>query len=133
MFIKENVNPKGKKTDDCVIRALTKATGQDWHKVYFDCCKIGDSLCDMPNSLETIEIYLNRFGFIRKSYKVRRGELRPTVRSFCLDHQKGIYVLRVAHHTVCVIDGKYYDTWDCGECAVYSWFEKSSIGWRDKG
>ena len=124
MWINENVNPKGKKVDDCAIRAVTKATGQDWHRTFFDLCKIGDSLCEMPNSLKTQEEYLRKFGFVKKSYKVRKGEKRPTVRSFCRDHPKGTFVLRVANHVVCMIDGNYYDTWDCGDCAVYCWFEK---------
>lgn len=124
MYIEENVNPKKKKTGDCVIRAVTKATGQDWHKVFFELCKLGDSMCEMPNSTNVVEQYLKQFGFVRVSYKVRRGDKRPTVKSFCRDHPKGVYVLRVANHEVCAINGNYYDIWDCGDCAVYSWLEK---------
>ena len=33
-FIEYNPNPEGKRTDDCVVRAITKVTGYDWERVY---------------------------------------------------------------------------------------------------
>ena len=35
-MIKYNANPKGWKTDDCVIRAIALATNQTWDKVFTD-------------------------------------------------------------------------------------------------
>lgn len=43
-YIYKNVNPKNKKVDDCVIRAVTLATGQDYKKVFFDLCKAADAV-----------------------------------------------------------------------------------------
>ena len=44
------------------------------------------------------------------------------VNDFCVEHPRGAYVLGLRNHVVAVIDGHYYDTWDCGERPVlYYW------------
>ena len=35
-YINYNPNPKRKLVGDCVIRAISKATGNDWEDVYLD-------------------------------------------------------------------------------------------------
>ncbi len=37
MYVKYQPNPQNKKTDDCVIRALTKALGVDWDAASIPC------------------------------------------------------------------------------------------------
>jgi hypothetical protein len=127
MYIEENVNPKKRKVDDCAIRAVVKATGRDYRKVYFELCKIGDQVLNMPNSTEVLEKYLiENCGFIPGKIKVVKGSKRPTVRSFAMEHRTGTYILRVANHITVVVNGNYYDIWDCGDCAVYKYWSKLS-------
>lgn len=38
--INKNLNPKGKRTCDCSIQALSNATGYDYYKVYDDLYKM---------------------------------------------------------------------------------------------
>ncbi len=40
-FIAYNANPKNKKVDDCVVRALSKAIGKGWYEVYDELYNIG--------------------------------------------------------------------------------------------
>ena len=49
MFIKENMNPKGWKCGDCVIRACAKALNQSWDDTYNQLYEIGFKKKRMPN------------------------------------------------------------------------------------
>ena len=67
---------------------------------------------------------LDKLGFDYHGISNKRGSKRPTVDSFAKDHPTGTYICGVAHHEVAVVDGKYYDTWDSGDCSMYGYFEK---------
>ena len=43
IFSKHNQNPKGWKTGDCVVRAISYATGKTWQEVFQDLCRNGNS------------------------------------------------------------------------------------------
>lgn len=120
-----NPNPLKKKTGDCVIRALSKATGNDWDTVYQELCQIGFELKVLPNNDDAWREYLIRNGFeYCKLPPVKKGGKRPTVHSFTKEHKKGTYVLIVAKHLVTSKDGYYYDTWDSGKRSVYGYYRK---------
>ena len=122
-----NPNPKkNEKIGDCVVRAMCKATGKDWDTVYKELCELGFELKAMPNDNITWQEYLKRNGFERKKISIKKGQKRPTVDQFARENRKGIYVLRVTHHLVTSHEGYYYDTWDCGRKAVYSYWEKTA-------
>ena len=42
---------------------------------------------------------------------------------FCATHPKGRYILNMAGHWSCCVDGIIYDTWDCSEKCVYTAYE----------
>ncbi|MBQ3326191.1 MAG: hypothetical protein IJG86_00210 [Clostridia bacterium] len=115
------------KFGDCQIRALSKALGCTWLEAFdkaIAVCReewvslIFDAPVDVRSRM------LKKLGFEWHSYSVRKGGKRPTVKSFAKDHPEGTYIVSVAHHEVAVVGGQYFDTWDCGECSVYGWFEK---------
>lgn len=121
MFIEYNPNPDRKTIDDCVIRAICKATGKDWETVYIELMHEGLSHHDWPNKNYIWYGYLNRNGF--------EQHLLPnycptcfTVRDFCDLYKHGVYILATGEHVITVVDGNYYDTWDSGdEVPVYVW------------
>ena len=46
-----NPNPvSGQRVGDCTVRAISKATGQDWETTYAGLSAYGFMLCDMPNA-----------------------------------------------------------------------------------
>lgn len=55
VFVKENVNPKGIKSGDCVVRALVKITDKDWYEVYDELCTIVRREATMPSDRITFE------------------------------------------------------------------------------
>lgn len=109
---------------DCVIRALTKAVGKSWVEVYDDLVPIGREFQCMPNDKPCVVRYLSENGFIYEGVSNRKGVKRPTIDSFAREHKEGVYVVRVAHHLACIVDGRYYDTWDCGSSAMYGYWHK---------
>lgn len=119
-------NKKDLKDDygDCVIRSLTKALGKEWMQVFEELLPYARELQCMPNGKPCYEKYLIKNGFSYKGVSNKKGAKRPTVDSFAKEHKTGIYVLRVAHHLVAVVDGFYYDTWDSGGKSMYGYWEK---------
>lgn len=118
-------NPKkNDKVGDCVVRAMCKAVDSDWVTVYKVLCNIGLRLGAMPNSDDTWKEFLGKNGFIHHKISVKKGSKRGTVAEFAEKNKKGTFVLSVANHLVTVVDGYYYDTWDCGHKSLYGYYEK---------
>ena len=106
---------------DCVIRALTKATGKEWLEVFKDLIPYAMEMQCIPNCRPCYEKYLADEGFTYKGISNAKGTKRPTVQSFTKEHKEGIYVLRVANHLVAVAEGYYWDTWDSGLKSLYGY------------
>lgn len=113
---------------DCVIRTLTKALNEDWVTIFDKLVPIARENQCMPNSKTCWEHLLSSCGFEYHGISNAKGTKRPTVESFAREHKTGTYVLRVAHHIVCVVDGKYYDTWDSGYKSLYGYWEAKHDG-----
>lgn len=113
MWIKVNPNPLGKRVGDCVVRAVSVATGLPWKEVYDGLYDVGWHEADMPNSNQVWGMYLYRMGF--EPFVL--PEACPkcvTVKQFAKRFPYGRYVIGTGNHAVAVINGNYYDTWDSG-------------------
>lgn len=120
-FIFYNPNPENRFVGDCVIRAVSKAIGQDWETTYADICVLGGKMRNMPSADEVWGEYLYRNGFDRHSIR-NTCPFCYTVRHFCRDHPYGTYILKTDGHVVAVVNGDYYDTSDSGnEVPIYFW------------
>lgn len=112
-YVYYNPNPAGQRVGDCVIRAISKLTGQDWKSTYIGVAVQGYVSYDMPSSNAVWAEYLRRRGF--KRYVI--PDTCPdcyTVKDFCIDNPQGAFLLATGSHVVTVIDGDYYDAWDSG-------------------
>lgn len=121
-FVKSNPNPVKDKVGDCVFRALCHATGKSWLNVYDELCDLGRKLYCPPNWKDAYNRYLFLNGFLWTPLKRVKGCSAFTVKTFAETHPKGVYVLRLAHHLVCVRDGFWYDTWNCYDSSVYGYY-----------
>lgn len=114
-----NPNPDGKNVGDCTVRALSKALNQPWEYTYTSIALEGFLRHDMPSANAVWGAYLRKCGFVR--------HLAPediTVEEFAAEHQKGVYVLALSGHVVCILDGVLYDTWDSSnEVVLYYWMK----------
>ena len=109
---------------DCVIRALTKALNMEWLQVFDEIQPISREMQVPFNCRPCYEKYIESKGLKYCGISNKKGTKRPTVDRFAKDHKTGTYILRVVNHLVAVVDGIYYDTWDCGEKSLYGYWEK---------
>ena len=117
------------KYGDCTIRALSKALGCSWLDAFeatLPICREAQvsNVFDCPVKIRSE--HLAKMGFEYVGISNKRGTVRPTVDSFAKDHPTGTYICNLANHEVAVVDGKYYDTWDCGSYSLYGYFIKVS-------
>lgn len=114
-FVRYNANSCKTLVGDCVVRAIATAEKADWADVYIDLCTQGLLLCDMPSSNVVWSTYLISKGYQEFNTANTWSCLTCyTVSDFCKDNPKGTYILATGTHVVAIIDGNYYDTWDCG-------------------
>lgn len=125
MFIKYQPNPQNRKTDDCVIRALTKALGVDWDtaSIYAIVQQIRDSDIYVKNYVWGNLLLRNGF---TKHHLPDQCPDCYSVKDFCNDHKLGMYVLGTGDHVVTVVDGDYYDSFDSGEMIPIVYYRKEA-------
>lgn len=112
---------------DCTIRALTKALNCTWLDAFLKTIPICireqvSSVFGAPPKIE--RELMTELGFDYTGISNKAGTKRPTVEKFAKDHPEGTYIANVAHHVVAVVDGKYYDTWNCGYKSLYGYYTK---------
>ena len=118
-------NPRTQGTaGDCVIRALSLVLAKSWSEVYLELAMLGFRMGDMMSANHVWGEYLKQNGFVRKSLP----DTCPacyTVKDFCFDNPRGIYLLATGSHVVAVVNGDYFDAWDSGrEVPVYYYTRK---------
>lgn len=124
MFVFCNPNPEKSLVGDCVIRAVSIALNQDWQTTYLGVTVKGFELYDMPSSNNVWGAYLEEKGFERLSIPNTCPNCY-TIKDFCKDNPKGIYIIGTGSHAVAIIDGNYYDTWDSGDEVPIYFFERN--------
>lgn len=123
MWIYANPNPIRDEEPDCVIRALSLATGESWEQVHQELCDMSREMGTMPSVNWLWGLWLKERGF--------RAFLLPetcpecvTVREFCRRYPKGTYVIGTGNHAICIRDGCYLDAWDSGDAVPTYFFRK---------
>jgi len=120
-FVLKNPNPHDLNVGDCAIRAISIALDKPWNDVYSEVAMEGLMLSDMPSSNRVWGKYLEEKGFKLNIVPDSCPDCY-SVSDFAEDYPQGTYVLGLGHHTVCVKNGSYYDTWDSGgETVKYYW------------
>ena len=120
-----NVHPKGLRVGDCVKRAITTATGMDYMEVQRELNRYKKvSGCSKFNENKNWKGYVENVLHGQKmSFQAVQGNPRMNGERFCGEFPKGNYILRMAGHLSCCIDGVIYDTWDCSDKCVYNAWE----------
>ena len=108
MFQYYNANPRHRNVNDCTVRAISLATGRTWDATYEELCKFAQAQAIMPDDIIYIDEYLER-----RYVKVCDCENKGiTVEEFVNSHSDGIYLITMAGHITCSINGVVYDTFD---------------------
>lgn len=122
MYVYLNLNPKGKLTGDCVKRAISKAANMDYMEVSRELNRYkkvtgAKSFNSDYNPHKYVENVLKGE---KLSFPAVKGQKRMNGERFCEAFPKGSYILNMAGHWSCCVDGIIYDTWDCSEKCVYT-------------
>ena len=113
--------PMGWNYCDCTVRALAKLENLSWADSYQKLCQEGLANYLMPNDDKLLDILYKNLGYVRGSFKSNE---RIPLNTFTKKHPKGSFAIRTNGHICAVVNGKIYDTWDCGDRFVSSWYEK---------
>ncbi len=119
-FIKYNKNPKNKKTNDCVIRAIATATNSSWEYVYTKLAEQGIKYGLMLNDPKNWRKYLESLGYKKQKMPRRYDRTRYTLEEFAteLAEENKTYIVKVAGHLTVIKDKNLIDTWDCSYKSV---------------
>ena len=108
MFSYYNANPRGRHVNDCTIRAISLATGRSWDETYTDLSKFAQAQAIMLDDVIYIDDFLKR----RYNIVCDCEGLNITVGDFIKEHSDGTYLITMAGHITCSINGVIYDTFD---------------------
>ena len=111
---KYNANPRNRKTTDCVVRAISVASGVEYNKVLDDLIMVYKDTGYHMGEKRTYEKVLELYGFEKQPMvfkengtKYRVGEIDQLVPDY------KVAVVSLANHLVAYAYGMLIDTWDC--------------------
>lgn len=113
IFRFENLNPKKRITADCVVRAISKATGWSWGKTLKELVAFSLESGFMVNDTKCYDRFLKKKKWLPLGQPRKADGTKYTVKEFIALHPKGTYLVNMAEHLTVVIDGINYDIWDC--------------------
>ena len=99
-FIKYNKNPKNKKTNDCVIRAIATATNSSWEYIYSKLAEQGLKNGLMINDRRNWIKYLKNLGYEKQAMPRKEDRTRYTLEEFATEiaEEDKIYIVKLARH-----------------------------------
>lgn len=122
MFKEFNAHPKGIKTTDCVVRAISTSVNTDYNTCRREMNQLKREW-GFTSYKDTKFLYKYFEGYPRLIFKAIKGEPRIKGTDFTMLHPKGTYVLKMTGHVTCCKDGVILDTWDCSYRSVYTAWE----------
>lgn len=130
-FVYHNQNPKNKSTGDCVIRALSTATGIPYNDVLLGLVTIQIKTGYMVNCRECYGKWLKELGWVQHKQPKKDDGRKYTGREFCqaLWHQEldiegdhRIIAHIGTHHVVAIMNWQVWDIWNSsGGCIGVYW------------
>lgn len=113
-FRYHNANPKNRITTDCVIRAISTATGVAYNKVVLDLAHLQIETGYDNGDKKLYDKYLQRLGFTKCRQPRKPDGKKYTGSEFCetLTGYERIVANIGRGHVVAIVDGKVHDTWN---------------------
>ena len=123
MWIYANPNHVRDDEPDCVVRAISIATGMAWDDVHRELCEMSREKGTMPSVNWLWGLWLTEHGFQPFLLPESCPEC-VTVREFCKKFSRGVYVIGTGSHAVAVRGGNYMDAWDSGDTVPTYFFKR---------
>lgn len=115
-----NANSKGRFVNDCVIRAISTATGNSWDYTYNMLSDIAQEQGTMMDDGNFVRWYLDKYE--------RVPYLPETVGEVAGEYPDMTLLITMEGHITCSIDGVIYDSFDCRRrIAEEAWIIKKSF------
>lgn len=128
-FKQINVNPKGRKTGDCCVRAITNVLGISYAEAIDLCAESAKKRCYGITNKETLADVLKKFGYVKMKQPRKLDGTKYTVREADLvltkEQMKEGVLITVAGHDTVVRDGYCEDTWDCRYKCISNYYVKA--------
>lgn len=123
-FVEYNANPKGRKTGDCVIRAICTALNETWEDTYKGLLEVALDTGYAISCTENYGEYLKRKGYIKQKMPRKLNNRKYTVAEFAdeLAKPKVTYIINIANHTTMIRNKNLYDLWDCRRKSVLNYW-----------
>lgn len=123
-FVKFNANPKGRKTGDCVIRAICTALNESWEDTYKGMLTVALDTGYAISCKDNFSEYLKRKGYEKQKMPKKSSGKKYTVAEFCNELAKDnyTYVINLANHLTLVRNRNIYDLWDCSRKSVLNYW-----------
>jgi len=120
-----NENPKGRRTGDCVIRAIARASGDSWEDTLTGLFHVGLRVKSELAYRDCYEKYLGERGWLKHKQPRKDDGTKYTVAEWCRKHRNATMVVSVANHLTCIIDGKCNDIWNCTGMTVLNYWTRA--------
>ena len=117
-----NANPKDKRTTDCVFRAISTAMDKPWKDVMLEMTEMACHYGYVPTDTVLINKYLKKNGWVKMKQPRGLDGTKYTGRDFCSSFNCTAVVTIGYHHVSCVKDRKIWDTWDCSDRCIGSYW-----------
>lgn len=127
-----NANPKNRFGGDCVVRAICTALNQSWEQTIREMTELGIKYGYVLNDQSLFPKYLESKGWKKMKQPRKDDGTKYTGKEFCRDEVQQYpfnYPDRIVaniggHHTVAIVDGRVWDTWDSTDgCIGNYWVE----------
>lgn len=128
-FVNFNNNPKGKKTGDCVIRALAGASGKEYYTVSDELYELSKKTGHTMLSKQTYEKWLKLNGFIKHPQPRKPDGTKYSVREIkgLVGEGNDAVVSMATHLSWYDHEGSIKDTWDCRGKTIGNYYTKEVI------
>ena len=115
-----NLNPVGRHTADCVIRAMAMFFNWTWTEMMKELCSFCCENGYMPNYKSGYKAYL-----ICQGCPPKTPPEECTVKEFLEKYASNdnTYLVTCSNHMTCIKDGRINDTWDCSNRRVKNYWE----------
>lgn len=127
-FVYTNPNPKGKLGADCVIRAISIATGKDWETVVRELTELGIKNGMVLNDKQLFPKYLEQNGFRKvkepRDYFGRKMTVVEAIKKGIIRPEDIVCMNAGTAHLSCIVNKKVRDTWDCSGKILHTFWIK---------
>lgn len=123
-FILYNANTLNHNTNDCVVRAISKALSIPYETLLRELCELACLTSYMPNDEIVWVNYIEDEGWVKRKVPRHADGTRYTVNEFTKLHTQGVYLLKISRHLTVCAEGCIYDTWDCRDRLIISYYER---------